>query len=195
MFHAVWGTHQCEVTGCGMWLTCDGGMKPHRNVCAARYSGVITYKHSNTQIVSGCTKKPSPGSQFCPDHKKDTGLVVLSEQLSKETKAKLRQTRSLIYPQDNIFFVRTLMKHDKKSDMFLVRWAKFPDDAMTWEPRKSLPVFVVSWYEKDQTRFGCEIPAPRVKDTKEVGRGRKMAVLEWEESAGPVDSEHFQGSM
>ena len=87
------------------------------------------------------------------------------------------------------------MKHDKKSDMFLVRWAKFPDDAMTWEPRKSLPVFVISWYEKDQTRFGSVIPAPRVKDTKEVGRGRRMAVLEWEDSAGPVDSEHFQGSM
>ena len=86
-----------------MWLTCDGGMKPHRNVCTARYSGVIIYKHSNTQIVSGCTKKPSPGSQFCPDHKKDTGPVVLSEQLSKETKSKLRQTRSLNYPQDNIF--------------------------------------------------------------------------------------------
>ena len=44
-------------------------------------------------------------------------------------------------------------------------------------------------------RFGFEIPAPRVKDTAEVGRGRRMAVLEWEDSADPVDSEHFQGSM
>ncbi len=36
------GPHQWEVTGCGMWLTCDGGMKLQRNVCAARYSGIIT---------------------------------------------------------------------------------------------------------------------------------------------------------
>ena len=108
--------------------------------------------------MSGCKKKPSPSSQFCPDHKKDTGPVVLSEQLSKETKNKLRKTRSLNYPQDNIFFVRTLMKHDKHSDKFLVRWAKFPDNAMTWEPRKALPAFVVSWYEQDQKRFGCDIP-------------------------------------
>ena len=64
------------------------------------------------------------------------------------------------------------MKHDKKSDMFLVRWAKFPDNAMTWEPRKSLPVFVVSWYEKDQMRFACEIPAPCVKDTRDLTEER-----------------------
>ena len=33
------------------------------NVCAARYSGVISYKHSSTKVVSGCTQKPSPGDQ------------------------------------------------------------------------------------------------------------------------------------
>ena len=33
------------------------------NVCAARYSGVKTYKHSATRVVSGCTQKPSPGHQ------------------------------------------------------------------------------------------------------------------------------------
>ena len=33
------------------------------NVCAARYSGVISYKHSSTRVVSGCTQKPSPGNQ------------------------------------------------------------------------------------------------------------------------------------
>ena len=77
-FHAIWGSHKCEVKGCGQWLTCDGGMKPRRylnciycneivfffsNVCAARYSGVKTYKHSATRVVSGCTQKPSPGHQ------------------------------------------------------------------------------------------------------------------------------------
>ena len=80
-FHATWGAHRCAVKGCGEWLTCDGGMKPRRyynlscfvfyqfvssNVCAARYSGVISYKHTNTRVVSGCTQKPSPGNQvFC----------------------------------------------------------------------------------------------------------------------------------
>lgn len=29
-FHAIWGSHKCEVKGCGLWLTCDGGMKPRR---------------------------------------------------------------------------------------------------------------------------------------------------------------------
>ena len=108
-FHAVWSIHKCEVKGCRQWLTCDGGMGPRRNVCAARYSGVITYKHTNTMIVCGCTKKPSPGSQFCADHKTDVGPVVLAENLSKETRDRLRKTRSLNYPQDNIFFVKSLL--------------------------------------------------------------------------------------
>lgn len=97
------------------------------NVCAARYSGVVTFKHSKVRVVSGCTQKPSPGSQvtrvqwsvhfdvcvykvfqnsdfcllkiyksfqFCPDHKDDTGPVVLAEHLSNETRAKLKASRS-----------------------------------------------------------------------------------------------------
>ena len=35
--------------------------------------------------------------QFCPDHKNDTGPVVLAENLSEETKSKLKQSRSLKY--------------------------------------------------------------------------------------------------
>ena len=33
--------------------------------------------------------------QFCPDHINDTGPVVLAENLSEETKAKLRSSRAM----------------------------------------------------------------------------------------------------
>ena len=38
---------------------------------------------------------PDEYFQFCPDHKTDTGPVVLAEHLSAETKAKLAQSRSM----------------------------------------------------------------------------------------------------
>ena len=59
IFRITWGTHRCEVAGCGTWLICDGGMKPHRIVCSARYSGIRSYKHTNIRTVTGCTRKPA----------------------------------------------------------------------------------------------------------------------------------------
>ena len=41
-FHAMWGTHRCEVKGCGEWLTCDGGMKPRRYFTEKIMSGFKT---------------------------------------------------------------------------------------------------------------------------------------------------------
>ena len=34
-----------------------------RKVCAARYSSVLTYKYSNTIVVSGCTASPGLNSE------------------------------------------------------------------------------------------------------------------------------------
>ena len=31
-FRNHWSSHQCDANGCGKWLICDGGMKPHRMV-------------------------------------------------------------------------------------------------------------------------------------------------------------------
>ena len=32
-------------------------------VCAARYHGLLRYKHSDSVVVTGCTKKPGEKSQ------------------------------------------------------------------------------------------------------------------------------------
>ena len=167
MFREFWSSHRCEVTGCGSWLVCDGGLKPHRVVCAARYSGIHTYRHTNIKTVTGCTKKPAKDQQFCSDHQEGKeGPVVLAEKLSSETKSSLRKKQSLNYPQDNIFFVRALLK--VSGDKFLVRWANFPLEEATWEPRNALPKFIVEWYEMDTSRLGSEIPTPRIKWNKVV---------------------------
>ena len=91
-------------------------------------------------------------------------FVILAEKLLKETKDKLRKRQSLNYPQDNIFFVRALL--EVKGNKYLVRWANFPEDEATWEPRKSIPSFILSWYDEDPTRLGSDIPPPKIKWTK-----------------------------
>ena len=164
-FHEIWSSHSCDVLGCGTWLVCDGGMKPHRIVCAARYSGIRSYKHSNMKTVTGCTRKPAKDKKFCPEHSNgQEGPVVLAENLSSETKRTLRKKQTPDYPQDNIFFVRAILKMN--GDIFLVQWVNTPMDDATWEPRSSLPKFIVEWYEEDNSRLGSDIPAPRVKWSK-----------------------------
>ena len=112
-------------------------LKPHRVVCAARYSGIRTYTHTNIKTVTGCTKKPAKDKQFFKEHiEEGQGPVLLAEALSANTKKLLRKKQSLHYPQDNIFFVRALLKTDGES--FLVRWANFPVDEATWEWKTAL---------------------------------------------------------
>ena len=163
-FRITWGSHTCKVAGCGTWLICDGGMKPHRIVCAARYSGIRSYTHTNIKTVTGCTKKPAKDQKFCSDHIGQEGPVVLAENLSLETKRALRKKQTANYPQDNIFFVRALLRCD--GERFLVRWATLPVEEATWEPKSSLPSFIVQWYEEDHERLGTDIPQPVIKWSK-----------------------------
>ena len=95
----------------------------------------------------------------------------MAEKLSTETKQKLRSKQSLHYPQDNIFFVRALLDVKQKGK-YLVRWANFPVEEATWEPKSAIPAFIIKWYEEDPTRLGSEIPAPTIKWTKVFKKSR-----------------------
>ena len=111
-------------------------------VCAARYSGIKTYRHTDVKTVVGCTKIPGKKSQYCTEHGKEMGPVVLAEQLSANTKDRLRKKQASNYPQDNVFFVRSLLNHNPKSDQYLVQWAHFPLEDATWEHSTSIPKFI-----------------------------------------------------
>ena len=39
-FNRMWAKHKCDVPGCPDTLTFDGGLKPHRNICGAKMSGI-----------------------------------------------------------------------------------------------------------------------------------------------------------
>ena len=48
-----WSSHLCDVKGCESTLVLDGGMKPHRSVCADTLSGVTEYQVTGTKVVTG----------------------------------------------------------------------------------------------------------------------------------------------
>lgn len=163
-FHKNWSSHVCNVKGCGSWMICDGGLKPHRVVCAARYSGIRSYTHSKIKTVTGCTKKPAKDKQFCSDHcDGQEGPIVLAENLSVDTKKKLRKRQNPEFPQDNIFFVRSIL--EIKGNKFLVRWSNSSEES-TWEAKSALPKFIVEWYEEDKSRIGHDLPPPIIKWSK-----------------------------
>ena len=107
-FIITWGLHTCEVAGCGTWLICDGGMKPHRIVCAARYSGIRSYTHTNIKTVTGCTKKPAKDQKFCPDHTGQEGPVVLAENLSRNSTCTEKEANCKLSPGQYILCACTV---------------------------------------------------------------------------------------
>ena len=195
-FRRHWSDHKCQIKGCGEVLVCDGGMTPHRMVCAARYSGIRTYKQSDIKTVVGCGNKPGNNSAFCKDHQEgEQGPVVLAENLSRETRQTLRKGQHSSFPQDNVFFIKSLLLYNEESDSFLVRWANSQDDNTTWEKSEMLPKFIIDFYKEDLSRLGQEIPKPRIKWTKEGGPGEKFHFLSWGKSGSWVNDHELQDSI
>ena len=50
--------HSCDAPGCGKILVMDGGLKPHRKLCASKLSGVREFESTGLKVVTGCTKIP-----------------------------------------------------------------------------------------------------------------------------------------
>ena len=52
-FVEVWGEHRCDKPGCGWCVIGDGGLKAHRSLCAAVYSGIKEFQSSGVSIMTG----------------------------------------------------------------------------------------------------------------------------------------------
>jgi len=67
------------------------------------------------------------------------------------------------YPDE--FTVEALV--EKKGSKYLVKWENYPSDQNTWEPRSSIPDFILKYYEQDLSRLGQVAPSPTKKKTEE----------------------------
>jgi hypothetical protein len=82
--------HLCDTPECGKILVMDGGMKPHRKLCAAKLAGVREFESTGLKVVTGCTRIPGPESKFCNEHQSSESPALLSSQVSKTTRMSLR---------------------------------------------------------------------------------------------------------
>ena len=60
--------------------------------------------------------------------------------------------------EQETFIIEALVQ--KKGEKYLVKWENYSSDQNTWEPKSSLPKFIVKFYEQDLSRLG--MPAPDV---------------------------------
>ena len=201
-FRIYWTSlHKCEVEGCMWAFVSDGGMKIHRKLCAAKFSGVRELKHSNVKVLTGCTKIAPPNNLFCKIHQNQPTPVIPSANVSKKTKESLIQSRKKSQKSgqqlsnDNLFIVESVLKirltkSDRKSSAkrrssivpplteFLIKWASFDEKDATWEPAKNIPLFLQKFYLKPEN-LGKPLPQPRIKFTKTFKTGEKVHLLCW----------------
>ena len=169
-----------------------------RKLCAAKLAGVREFESSGLSVVTGCTSIPGPRSKFCQEHQSSESPALLSEQVSKSTRMKLRDhrtttTESKDAPQDNIYVIESILgiKTEGDTSCYNVKWLHFPETESTWEPESSIPKFIQLYY-KDRTKFGSTLPNPKLKRVKKAGSAL-YHLLSWEgeESAAQWVNEDF----
>ena len=153
----------------------DGGMKIHRKICGAKFSGVTTFDHSDYNILSGCQKIPTPGSKFCSDHEHEKTPCI--DKVTEKTKETL--DRKDQFDNDDIFIIESIVEMKPKE--VLVKWAGF--DTSTWEPKDNIPEWIVHFYQ-DPKKLSKPLPNPYIKHIKRVGKGQTYYLLSWEGGDG-----------
>jgi len=119
------------------------------------------------------------------------------KQPEKEKPAKKKPVQ--VEPEEEVYIIESLK--EKKGNKFLVKWENFPDEECTWEPKSSIPDYIVQFYECDLTRLGTPAPASVPVDEsldeevfevekilKKRGKGKKIEYLvKWKNYDGPGD--------
>ena len=195
VFSNIWsGKHECAFEDCESMMISDGNMKLNRKICAAKFSVVRKFEHSNKTVLTGCTAMPSPDSPFCADHVDAETPVLLGEKITKATRMNLltfkskNQTSNLKLPKDSVFTVESVhnAREIKQDVEYLVKFAGYPLSEACWEPTRNLPAFIVEFY-KDKSKHGSPLPLPSIKRTVKVAKTSEVYHhLEWKISDLPV---------
>ena len=196
VFSNVWSSpHECKIENCESMMVSDGGMKINRKLCAAKFSVVRKFQHSDKTVVTGCTAMPSPNSPFCTEHMKEESPVLLAENVTAGTRSKLwnfrcnTQHTNRNLPKDSVFVVETILNARRmKSNLeYLVKFAGYPSQEACWEPVRSLPSFIVDYYQ-NKNNHGKPLPAPVIKKTVKIDDNNEVYHhLEWKSTNGNTD--------
>eukprot|EP00092_Neocalanus_flemingeri_P087793 GFUD01110853.1.p1 GENE.GFUD01110853.1~~GFUD01110853.1.p1 ORF type:complete len:259 (+),score=91.30 GFUD01110853.1:42-779(+) len=98
-----------------------------------------------------------------PKKKKDAKSNKLVTQKEKKDEPKPKKLKKPVKVQDNVYNIESLIK--KNGSKYFVKWENYSDEFNTWEPKASIPEFILKFYEEDPTRLGT--PAPTELQTVE----------------------------
>jgi hypothetical protein len=188
--------HECETPGCRDVMVIDGGLTPHRAVCAAKLSGIKVFEEADISYLIGCPKMPINESKFCHEHKNCETPIVAAKEVSESSKKNLRsfknkESSSTDAKDDDFFVVEKVLEVKKENEKvhYKVKWVGFPESESTWEPEENIPGFIKKFYE-DKSKIGKTLPSPTIKHTKTVG-GVKHHYLKWGDAEGDWVSDDF----
>jgi len=139
---------------------------------------------------------PDTATKETPNKKKEVKESVKQE---KEKSVKKKPvTKKPKAPKEDVYIIESLK--EKTGNKFLVKWENFPDAESTWEPKSSIPDYIVQFYMEDLTRLGQPAPTvvPMEEETEEIFevekivdkrvKGKKVEYLvKWKNYDGPED--------
>ena len=189
--------HRCNITGCKVVITADGGLKPFRKLCGAKLNGIKEFKISGKKILTGCTAMCQPTSKYCHEHEDQESPVRDTDNITETTKTTLRNHRKATQNsndagQDDLYIIESIEEVSNKRGVvkYKVKWVGFPKDLASWEPEDNIPKFVKQYY-KDQSKVKMKLPNPHIKHSKTLSDGTKYHFLSWE---GEKDGEWLHES-
>merc|ERR1712218_139799 len=101
-------------------------------------------------------KKKKEETKILSKETQEKKLSMTPSEISQKDKTKsMKNTKKV---EEDVYNIESLVK--KQGSKYLVKWENFPSDQNTWEPKSSIPKFILKFYEKDPSRLGK--PAPDV---------------------------------
>ena len=88
-----------------------------------------------------------------------------NDKVSSDTpKGKQNQSKSA-NPAKEVYIIESLLK--REGNKYLVKWENFPSSQNTWEPRSSIPKFILEFYETDPKNLGKPAPSEEEEESFE----------------------------
>ena len=112
--------------------------------CVEMVERLYRLQHELRDVKNAIVKtyKAELQSQQTKEASLDNGIPSESKVVKdtlEEPKKKKRKVEQ--EPQDDIYIIESLI--EKKGSQFLVKWENYPDEENTWEPRSSIPDYVL----------------------------------------------------
>ena len=138
----------------------------------------------NGKRQSKTPKKLLEGAE-CSDSMSTPKSTSKSKIIDKESKKLGRKSSKEVYN------IESLIKRD--GNKYLIKWENFPSSQNTWEPRSSIPKFVLEFYEKDPNLLGKPAPSEPEEESqtgdeeyevekvlkKRTRKGKKEYFVKW----------------